>query len=385
MFKFEEWSSKLKKKGFVKIALAIVFLFSSCLSAREKIATVVVKSDLVDLQKAEMISEKIEEGYKNSGDYEIVASADFYQKAFNRQMTFSDGNIAKIGKMLKVDLITAVELTQKDADIVAMARTVETASGKAVKIIISEPLTSVDEFTTSQLNGFGEKLANGKQEKMPEGAFSFSTNAPVKMYLNKKKINPDLYINNKLTAGYHKLAILTEDGSILDKRTLFVDKGEVVSLTYKHTDPVNVMLKSMLLPGFGQFMDGRKVSGSIFSIASLGSVAYLAMNIMDHNTNVDDYDIAKANFNNATTSAHREIYRVKANNLQSDCDDSNGLVVASAAIFGVVYLANVVDSYFFTEENKFVVSRESDKERFSFQPLLNINQDEVKAGIAFRW
>ena len=375
----------MKKKGFVKIALAIVFLFSSCLSAREKIATVVVKSDLIDLQKAEMISEKIERGYENSGDYKTVTSAGFYKKAFNRQMTFSDGNIAKIGKMLKTDLITAVEFLQKDAEIVAMARTVEAASGKAVKIIISEPLTSVDEFTTSYLDVFVKKLANEDQKKMPKGAFSFSTNAPVKMYLNKKKINPDLYLNNKLTAGYHKLAILSKDGSILDKRTLFVDKDEAVTLTYKHTDPVNVMLKSMLLPGLGQFMDGRKVSGSVFSIASLGSVAYLAINVMDHNTNVDDFDAAKASFDAAVTSADREAYRIKANKLQSDCDDSNGLVVASAAIFGVVYLANVVDSYFFTEENKFVVSRESDKEKFSFQPLLNINQDRVKAGIAFRW
>jgi hypothetical protein len=128
----------------------------------------------------------------------------------------------------------------------------------------------------------------------------------------------------KLPAGSHKVR-LSKDGYhdyeetvdvqwnrtdrrdiniIIETPTMIDDTGfrndkPYIKIT---SESMNMALRSLVIPGMGQFYGRRNISGAAFIILGLGSLATSVVGYMQYNKAMDDYDKSIKEYRGATTS-----------------------------------------------------------------------------------
>ena len=111
----------------------------------------------------------------------------------------------------------------------------------------------------------------------------------------------------------------------------------------------SILKRSLLWPGRGQFYAERPVAGWIYTLGTLGSIGYLALNITDYNTRVQEYNDAKLEYDRAISADDIQRTYTAKELVYSEAEDAQTQVLVASAILGGIYLWNLLDAVLFGE------------------------------------
>ena len=108
-----------------------------------------------------------------------------------------------------------------------------------------------------------------------------------------------------------------------------------------------VLMRSMILPGWGQFYSRRTLAGTFYSVGEIGSVAFLFIAVSGHNGKVSDYDEAKAAYDAAIGSAIAEEAYETMQDAYDQVGSAETTMYVAAGAAGGIYLINIIDAIIF--------------------------------------
>lgn len=106
-------------------------------------------------------------------------------------------------------------------------------------------------------------------------------------------------------------------------------------------------MRSLLIPGWGQFYCEEKGKGFIMSISTLGAVAAYVFADNDYSNKYDDYNWAKNQLNNAGNIEDRKRYKQLLDERQREAYDAENLRNVTLGIAIGVWAYNFLDAVLF--------------------------------------
>ncbi len=114
------------------------------------------------------------------------------------------------------------------------------------------------------------------------------------------------------------------------------------SVSVKRRTKGGALLRSLLIPGYGQLYSGRKISGFGFMLLEAGMIGMALKSSSDYTAFQDEYDTQLANYNAATVPTDIANYKTLVEKARADMNTSNDqLVLFSSAAIGVWVLNSV--------------------------------------------
>ncbi len=105
------------------------------------------------------------------------------------------------------------------------------------------------------------------------------------------------------------------------------------------------LLRSILLPGFGQLYSGRNISGFGFMLLEAGLIGMTIKNNSDYTAHQNEYNTQLNNYNNATTPDDIASYKALVEVAREDMDNANQQLVLFSSIAAGVWVLNSVHAF----------------------------------------
>lgn len=140
-----------------------------------------------------------------------------------------------------------------------------------------------------------------------------------------------------------------------------------ISILLRPRPKTRTVLESMLVPGLGQFNNGRKTIGAIIAGAFFGTLIYDIINILNYNSAKKTLNEKIAAFENETDFSlkYKKMYEI--NSFYTDLTPKYRLAQKTHIAAGIIYLLNIADALFSPSSykeavlgNKYDVSLSSD-------------------------
>jgi hypothetical protein len=103
------------------------------------------------------------------------------------------------------------------------------------------------------------------------------------------------------------------------------------------------LLASIILPGYAQFDDKKYIKGIGFSMAALGSVAFMISKYFQYSSAEDDYNIALHNYDFATDENTAILARNEAERKQDEYQIDKKNFEISLAVVAFIWVGNAID------------------------------------------
>jgi TolB-like protein len=113
----------------------------------------------------------------------------------------------------------------------------------------------------------------------------------------------------------------------------------------KSKSKVGALMRSMVLPGFGQLYSGRKISGFSFLLLEAGMISMAAKSNSDYASFQTEYDTQLANYNAATVPADITSYKALVDQARADMTNANDQLTLFSAAAGGLWLINAIHAF----------------------------------------
>jgi len=130
------------------------------------------------------------------------------------------------------------------------------------------------------------------------------------------------------------------------------------------------LLRSLVLPGFGQLYSGRKMSGFGFMLIEAGLIGMAAKSNSDYATFQSEFDAQLANYNAATVPEEIASYKVLVDQARTDMNGANDQLVLFSSAAAGVWVVNALHA-FLTGPTFADSGREGPPVRIAFDPMTN--------------
>ncbi|MBN1968374.1 MAG: hypothetical protein JXR48_16340 [Candidatus Delongbacteria bacterium] len=200
------------------------------------------------------------------------------------------------------------------------------------------------------------------------------------MYLDTEMIKISDEGVYEVSEGVHRIKIKKRNGEILyENENEIFEEGDILDIDFQNIPKTDFALKSMLLPGFGQFSNKRYLAGTTYSLLFAGSIGWAVFNYLDHQTNLDDYDSYEKSYKEAVNYADKVKYAKLANSVKSDAETSRDMLMISISTVGAIYLANIFDAMMLSNEDNIFVNKS--KGGISMKPTIYCKNDHIFTGL----
>ena len=196
---------------------------------------------------------------------------------------------------------------------------------------------------------------------------------------NVRKNNIGIELSNEILFKTDNQTLITQleksKKKLLFKKNRY--ENNLLHLNSIYT-PKGIILRSSILPGWGQFKSDRNIAGSVYSTLVIAGVASYVYFYSDYKSKKDEYSDL---YNEFQSSSGFDKYII-SNKLNSISDDKNKLRKTGNILLGavaMVYIANIVDAALFTSEDPKL-------KNIKMNSILNLDNDgEIKVGLSFNW
>ena len=113
----------------------------------------------------------------------------------------------------------------------------------------------------------------------------------------------------------------------------------------KYKSKTGALMRSMVLPGFGQLYSGRKISGFSFLLLEAGMIGMAAKSNSDYASFQTEYNTRLANYNAATAPEDIASYKVLVNRARADMTSANDQLTLFSAAAGGLWLINAIHAF----------------------------------------
>ena len=113
----------------------------------------------------------------------------------------------------------------------------------------------------------------------------------------------------------------------------------------KAKSKTGALMRSMVLPGFGQLYSGRKISGFSFLLLEAGMIGMAAKSNSDYASFQTEYDTQLANYNAATVTADIASYKALVDQARADMTSANDQLTLFSAAAGGLWLINAIHAF----------------------------------------
>ena len=113
----------------------------------------------------------------------------------------------------------------------------------------------------------------------------------------------------------------------------------------KAKSKAGALMRSMVLPGFGQLYSGRKISGFSFLLLEAGIIGMAAKSNSDYASFQTEYDTQLANYNAATVPADIASYKALVDQARTDMTGANDQLTLFSAAAGGLWLINAIHAF----------------------------------------
>jgi TolB-like protein len=113
----------------------------------------------------------------------------------------------------------------------------------------------------------------------------------------------------------------------------------------KAKSKTGALMRSMVLPGFGQLYSGRKISGFSFLLLEAGMIGMAAKSNSDYASFQTEYDTQLANYNAATVPADIASYKALVDQARTDMTGANDQLTLFFAAAGGIWLINAIHAF----------------------------------------
>jgi TolB-like protein len=113
----------------------------------------------------------------------------------------------------------------------------------------------------------------------------------------------------------------------------------------KSKSKAGAMMRSVVLPGFGQLYSGRKISGFSFLLLEAGMIGLVFKSNSDYASFQTEYDTQLANYVAATVPADIASYKLLVDQARTDMSGANDQLALFSAAAGGLWLINVVHAF----------------------------------------
>ena len=114
---------------------------------------------------------------------------------------------------------------------------------------------------------------------------------------------------------------------------------------FKSKSKAGALMRSMVLPGFGQLYSGRKISGFSFLLLEAGIIGMAAKSNSDYASFQTEYDTQLANYNAATVPADIASYKALVDQARTDMTGANDQLTLFSAAAGGLWLINAIHAF----------------------------------------
>ena len=178
----------------------------------------------------------------------------------------------------------------------------------------------------------------------------------------------------KLASGIHTFSF-ERDGYMTEKKLLKFDAGSdglQVFLNKKTTS--GALLRSMVIPGWGQMYQDKHYKKNIFPILFAASSAGIFLSIKYYNDSIENYNLSIIDYQNAFLETDIIKYRNKMQKYYDNVETARALRGVSVASTLIVWLWNIVDTIIVPPDwnNNITVSTNLNPNWISMQLSLNI-------------
>jgi len=117
------------------------------------------------------------------------------------------------------------------------------------------------------------------------------------------------------------------------------------TVAVKSKSKTGALMRSMVLPGFGQLYSGRKISGFSFLLLEAGIIGMAAKSNSDYASFQTEYDTQLANYNAATVSAEITSYKALVDQARDDMTSASDQLTLFSAAAGGLWLINAIHAF----------------------------------------
>ncbi|MBD3232878.1 MAG: PEGA domain-containing protein [candidate division Zixibacteria bacterium] len=149
-------------------------------------------------------------------------------------------------------------------------------------------------------------------------------------------------------SGYHKVKASKPGYENWESRILIQpDQESVLNIELKPKTRFKSMIRSTIIPGWGQFYSGRKLKGAILGIATVGCAAVTLAVLEDYNNKDHDYRVARGIFLNAGSVERKEELLPTLNDRREEAYDAETALRTLTIITAGLWAYNIIDSALF--------------------------------------
>lgn len=261
----------------------------------------------------------------------------------------SEACIVQVGKILGVSRMIAGSVGRVGNLYTTSARIVNIETGRILISKTEDCDCSAEQVLTQSMRNLAYKLAGltpGQTATAMASAVLSITGKPsgAVCTLNNKKIGIVPLNNITLIPGAYTLIVKSpgyENAKYSIKLSPFEKKTLNVILATKSSS--NATYWSLVIPGLGQILQGRKL-GWLYMIGFAGGGAYYSQQLNAHNDNIDDYDRLVKIYKSNHTAINQEAAKSAYDKAENSYKRSN---IIAYGIVGI-YAVNLLDALLFT-------------------------------------
>lgn len=189
-------------------------------------------------------------------------------------------------------------------------------------------------------------------------------------------VTPTVF-NQPLVGKYVLTA--TRDGYETYRTDLFLTGGSPLKVNIKLAPKTRfkAFLRSMVVPGWGQFYAGEKTRGTMFAVATLASGVVTLIAEQDFRNKRDDYNDALAKFNDERSIEAKKAMEAELNSIRDKAYNAETFRNVSLGVLIGVWGYNVLDAMIFFPNRKYD----------SYVPKLSMDMDNglSKVGLTLKF
>lgn len=149
-------------------------------------------------------------------------------------------------------------------------------------------------------------------------------------------------------SGYHKVKASKPGYENWESKVLIQpDQESVLNIELKPKTRFKSMLRSTVIPGWGQFYSGKEFKGAVLGVATFGCAAAALAVLEDYNNKDHDYRVARNRFLNANSVERKEELLPIVNDRRETAYDAETALRTFTIITAGLWAYNIIDSALF--------------------------------------
>ncbi|MFH0989402.1 MAG: PEGA domain-containing protein [bacterium] len=218
------------------------------------------------------------------------------------------------------------------------------------------------------------------------GFLSISVSPPdVEVYIDGKKAGAGALQSLRLPTGSHEIQLKHPSyaGALSEKVSIQPSMESRVEGRFG-VFTMTPALRSMLLPGLGQLMNGSTLKGVLCLAGTLGGGVYSLLSYSDYTKKTDTYTASVDAYNKAQTVADANRLRQEMQQHYVQVDDAKKKKTISLAVLAGAYVVNLLDALIF-ESNGGEIKILAKDGIVKIHPNLTIDDVGMRLGVQVRF